>query len=1076
MISQQMPVLPQRPAATVEAASAFQDAWSADPRRVVAGLNLAEALASFGQRNYAADQARRVLDVLDEMGDWPPTALAGALHTDVSWMRVEWERAAAGDGGDCTATARVKAELVRLRLQVLLGDVTGDPLHYYAACVLRPDLPAIRASLGMAVAKQNRAADALPHLEAAVRGDPFDVAAARVLQDVLTRLGLPARLHALARARRALHAAAPDRVPAEPWFAEPALPNLDAAPVAPPLRVVWQGAQEKVHSLAMVNRGLCAALVARGHELSLRPQSGYEPAGGSIALPEALAARKGAALAGPPDVHVMHQWPPDFTRPPVGRWVLVQPWEFGSIPKAWLGPLRDRVDELWVPSNFVRHCFIEGGVPAAKVHVVPNGVADIYFREDLPALPLRTRKRFKFLFVGGTLSRKGFDMLLKSYGKVFSAGDDVCLVVKDMGAGTFYHGQNAPALIAKFRQAPTAPEVEYIADELSDEQMAGLYRACDCVVQPYRGEGFCLPVAEAMACARPVIVTGFGPSLDYCTDETAYLLPYQIERLPEKRIDALETVDFPFLAQPSHDALRRLLRYVVEHPEEARARGARARVHVKSRLTWAHAAAVAECRMAALRALPAPRRPKTTLMMIVRNEEKNLRPCLASVAGLFDEIVITDTGSTDGTVAIAREFGAKVQHFQWIDNFAAARDVSLEHATGEWLFWMDADDRFDDANREKLRQILADLPPDNVGYVINCRCMAEQDTGNETVVKHMRLFRNHPGMKWAHRIHEQILPALRLTGVTILFSDLTINHVGYQEPGLRARKLERDMRILLLEHSEMPNHPFTLFNLANAYRQKGDTVQALDYFRKSLAGSAATDSIVSQLYATIAQCERELKRPAEAVATCRLGRTYYPEDAEILFTESLALHDLGELAGAIAVLERLIGGNEAERFTSRGTGLRGHKARHNLGTYYKDAGREEDAVAQWRLALAEQPAFLPPLFCLGDSAVARRDWAGLGEVIARLRALPQVAVEAEVFRARAHQARGEFAAALALLDTLLQANPRLLSACIARANVLVEEGRDWVAAEQALRTVLELAPQHAETRRKLDLVLRRLAE
>ena len=136
---------------------------------------------------------------------------------------------------------------------------------------------------------------------------------------------------------------------------------------------------------------------------------------------------------------------------------------------------------------------------------------------QVDAYPLQTRKRFKFLFVGGTLPRKGFDLLLKAYRLVFSAADDVCLVVKDMGVGTFYRGQNATALIAQLRATPAAPEVEYLADELSEEEMAGLYRACDCVVQPYRGEGFCLPVAEAMACARPVIVTGFGPSLDYCS-------------------------------------------------------------------------------------------------------------------------------------------------------------------------------------------------------------------------------------------------------------------------------------------------------------------------------------------------------------------------------------------------------------------------------------------------------------------------------------------------------------------------------------------------------------------------------
>ncbi len=186
--------------------------------------------------------------------------------------------------------------------------------------------------------------------------------------------------------------------------------------------------------------------------------------------------------------------------------------------------------------------------------------------------------------------------MLKAYRQVFCDKDNVCLVVKDMGVGTFYQGQTAQAQIEQVGKLPHAPAIEYIADELSDVQMAALYRACDVVVQPYRGEGFCLPAAEAMASGLPVIVTGFGPVLDYATDETAYLLPYAVVMLGEKRIDNLETVDTPFLVEPDADALRVLLRYVYEHPEEARERRARAREHVRTRSTWAHAAAIAETR------------------------------------------------------------------------------------------------------------------------------------------------------------------------------------------------------------------------------------------------------------------------------------------------------------------------------------------------------------------------------------------------------------------------------------------------------------------------------------------------
>ena len=84
-------------------------------------------------------------------------------------------------------------------------------------------------------------------------------------------------------------------------------------------------------------------------------------------------------------------------------------------------------------------------------------------------------------------------------------------------------------------------------------------------------------------------------------------------------------------------------------------------------------------------------RAKVSLTMIVREEENNLPRCLESVRGIFDEIIVVDTGSTDRTVEIARSFGAKVFDFVWVDSFSAARNEALAHATGDFAFWLDAD-------------------------------------------------------------------------------------------------------------------------------------------------------------------------------------------------------------------------------------------------------------------------------------------------------------------------------------------------------------------------------------------------
>src|SRR5207249_3609759 len=114
-----------------------------------------------------------------------------------------------------------------------------------------------------------------------------------------------------------------------------------------------------------------------------------------------------------------------------------------------------------------------------------------------------------------------------------------------------------------------------------------------------------------------------------------------------------------------------------------------------------------------------------------------LAACLESVAGLPLEIVIADTGSTDRTKEIAARFGARVVDFPWVDSFAAARNASTEPATSPWIFWMDADDRLDDANRDKLRALFASLKDENVAYVMRCVCLPTAGAADATVVHHV---------------------------------------------------------------------------------------------------------------------------------------------------------------------------------------------------------------------------------------------------------------------------------------------------------------------------------------------------
>jgi tetratricopeptide (TPR) repeat protein len=465
-------------------------------------------------------------------------------------------------------------------------------------------------------------------------------------------------------------------------------------------------------------------------------------------------------------------------------------------------------------------------------------------------------------------------------------------------------------------------------------------------------------------------------------------------------------------------------------------------------------------------------RQRVSLCLIVKNEEANLPDCLASAAGLADEVVVVDTGSADRTRELAARAGARVFDFAWVDDFAAARNESLRHATGDWIFWLDADDRLDEVNRRKLRDLLAGLKDENAAYVMKCLCLSDPVAGGETVVDHIRLFRNHPEVRWQYRVHEQILPSIRRLGSEVRWADLVIHHLGYQDPTLRRRKLERDLRLLQHESVEHPDDPFNLFNLGSVYQELGRTEEALPLLRRSLNRSNPRASIVRKLYALIAQGHRQLGQGAEALAACREGRSLYPDDAELLFQESLVSRQLGDPATAESCLLRLLEAREGDHFSSIDPGLRGYKARHNLAVLYHQQGRETEAEDQWRAALDERPDFGPAWLGLGEIRLRSGRWNDLESIARRLETNPSGGVDADLLRARGHLARREFSAARRLLEEVVSRAPRALAPRVVLSHVLLQEGGDRAAAEEALQGILALDPSNTEARHNLS-VLRR---
>ena len=236
------------------------------------------------------------------------------------------------------------------------------------------------------------------------------------------------------------------------------------------------------------------------------------------------------------------------------------------------------------------------------------------------------------------------------------------------------------------------------------------------------------------------------------------------------------------------------------------------------------------------------------LTMIVKNEEANLPACLAGAADLVDQIVVVDTGSSDGTRDAAARFGAHIVDFPWIDDFAAARNEALRHATADWIFWLDADDRIDEPNQQRLRRLFASLADDNAGYLMKCVNASTNDAGPASVLEQVRLFRRHPEVRWQYRVHEQIIPAITRLGGVQRTTEVAIQHVGYEDPGRRRHKLRRDLRLLQLDTVEHPNDPLPLFHLGWTWQLLGNAAQALGALSRCLELAAPELAIVRKAY------------------------------------------------------------------------------------------------------------------------------------------------------------------------------------------------------------------------------------
>lgn len=348
--------------------------------------------------------------------------------------------------------------------------------------------------------------------------------------------------------------------------------------------------------------------------------------------------------------------------------------------------------------------------------------------------------------------------------------------------------------------------------------------------------------------------------------------------------------------------------------------------------------------------------------LIVKNEEQFLPECLASLRGIADEVVLVDTGSTDHTVEIGQAAGARVVHEEWRNDFSAARNRSLQEATGEWILVIDADERLKPGQAERLRQLLTEGQADAYQLLI---VNFPDDEDARATSHRIGLFRNRREYRYEGLVHEQIGPSILRAGGKISTCDVTLDHRGYDaKVRLVKGKESRNVGLIQRALKKEPDNPFMRYNLAQEHYVAGRFEDAVVQFRRCLwlapADKVSYGSIA--VYRMVDSLAR-LKRWEEALRLCDQYEGLMPDYTDLKFLDGVVALNAGDMQRALLSLLKAVGQGEspAEKYELVHAGSGSYKAWWYLGQVYERGGQDAKALAAYTGALAADVKYVPAL-------------------------------------------------------------------------------------------------------------------
>ncbi|SEL32499.1 Glycosyltransferase involved in cell wall bisynthesis [Paenibacillus sp. cl141a] len=345
-----------------------------------------------------------------------------------------------------------------------------------------------------------------------------------------------------------------------------------------------------------------------------------------------------------------------------------------------------------------------------------------------------------------------------------------------------------------------------------------------------------------------------------------------------------------------------------------------------------------------------------SLCMIVNNEQKFIKDCLDSVKEFVSEIVIGDTGSTDMTESIAREYGAEVFRVNWKNDFGDARNAVLERASMPYVLVMDADERLNQSSSDQLIKFF-EYETTNPGKVVIKNMVRDNDI---TFGQATRIFPNLPDYRYTGRVHEQ----LQYQGRTpkSLQTNIIIDHLGYKDGIVTERnKIQRNLSILTEIEKSSPHDLYVIYQIGKTHFVAKNYPEAVKYLEKVIksipSNSLTSSTFASSAWLTLCYSLYYMKSFKLLNKYIEEGIEFFNDYTDLYFIYGLSLTSMNH-PDAIKMVPLVfnyclqLGEADSTKYeTTMGVGS--YKAHYNLGIYWEIIGEIDKAYSHYLFAVQQ---------------------------------------------------------------------------------------------------------------------------